>query len=55
MKTIILDVGVVIGAAVFVYGLAQAWRPLGFIVGGLLLAAGCFVLGYGLPGKGGRS
>jgi hypothetical protein len=40
------DAGMVAGAAAAVYGLWLAWHPLGFIVGGLLAAAGCFFGGY---------
>ena len=41
-----LDLGLLLGAAVFVYGLSLAWRPLGFIIAGLLLALGCFFAAY---------
>jgi hypothetical protein len=34
------------GCAVFVYGVWLAWRPLGFIVGGLAVAAIAFFMGY---------
>jgi hypothetical protein len=34
------------GCAVFVYGLSLAWLPLGFIVGGIVLAAIAFFAGY---------
>lgn len=40
------DAGMVVGAAAAVYGLWLAWHPLGFIVGGLAGAAGCFFGGY---------
>lgn len=34
------------GLALFVYGLSLAWRPLGFIAGGLVLSAAAFFTGY---------
>jgi hypothetical protein len=34
------------GCALLAYGFWLAWHPLGFIVGGLLLAAVSFFLGY---------
>lgn len=40
------DAAVVLGALLFSYGLHLAWRPLGFIVGGAVLAAGAFFIGY---------
>ena len=40
------DLVFLIGCAVFVYGLSLAWRPLGFIVGGLIVASGAFFKGY---------
>lgn len=40
------DVVLVIASAVFVYGLCLAWRPLGFIVGGLLCAIAALFVGY---------
>lgn len=36
------------GFAGLVYGLWLAWHPLGFILGGLLLAAGAFFYEYNL-------
>ncbi len=41
-----LDLGVLAGAAVFLYGLYLWSRPLAFIVGGLLLAGACLFAGY---------
>lgn len=37
------------GCGFFVYGLGLAWRPLGFIVGGGVLAAIAFFAGYQNP------
>jgi hypothetical protein len=37
------------GCGVFVYGVWLAWRPLGFIVGGIVLAAVAFFAGYQRP------
>lgn len=36
------------GFLTLVYGLWLAWHPLGFILGGLLLAAGAFFYEYNL-------
>jgi hypothetical protein len=41
-----LDAGFVVGTAVFLYGLHLWWRPLPFIVGGVLLSGACFLGGY---------
>ena len=41
-----LDLAFLAGSAVFVYGLWMAWRPLGFIVGGIVIAAVAFFAGY---------
>lgn len=46
------DLLLLAGAALFVYGMALAWRPLGFILGGLLLAVAAFLNGYGSPRRG---
>jgi hypothetical protein len=46
LKNAALDAGVVAGVAVCCYGLWLAWHPLGFIVGGLSVAAGSFVMAY---------
>ena len=46
LRNAALDAGVVAGMAVCCYGLWLAWHPLGFIVGGLSVAAGSFTLGY---------
>jgi hypothetical protein len=40
------DLVLVLAFCVFVYGLSLAWRPLGFIVGGLLAGAAAFYFGY---------
>jgi hypothetical protein len=37
-----------VGFLALVYGLWLAWHPLGFILGGLLLAAGAFFFEYNL-------
>jgi hypothetical protein len=42
----VCDAGLVMGFLAFVYGLSLAWRPLGFIVGGAILASCCFLIGY---------
>lgn len=42
----LFDLGVLAGAAAFVYGLWLAWRPLGWTVAGLLVGAACFLSGY---------
>ena len=39
------DVLAVAGAASFVYGLALAWRPAGFMAGGIALMIGAYILG----------
>jgi hypothetical protein len=39
------------GCGVFVYGLWLAWRPLGFIVGGTVIAALAFFAGYQRPAQ----
>ena len=46
MRQLIWDMVFVLGAAVFVYGLSLAWRPLGFMVGGLVISAIAFFIGY---------
>jgi hypothetical protein len=42
----LLDLGVLLGALLFVYGLWLVWHPLAPLVGGLLLAGGCGFAGY---------
>jgi hypothetical protein len=44
----VCDVAVAVGFFVFCYGLWLAWKPLGFILGGLAMASGAFFIGYGL-------
>jgi hypothetical protein len=44
---IAIDLGETTGLAVFVYGLWLAWHPLGIIIGGLILALICILVGYG--------
>jgi hypothetical protein len=39
LPTILRDVSVIAGAACLVYGAWAAWRPLGFILGGMGLIA----------------
>lgn len=46
LATILCDVLLLAGFVSLVYGLWTAWRPLGFIVGGLLLGAAAFSLNY---------
>jgi hypothetical protein len=46
LRQLTWDLVFVLGAAVFVYGLSLAWRPLGFIVGGLIISALAFFIGY---------
>ena len=41
-----MDLAFLAGCAVFIFGLWLAWRPLGFIVGGIVLAAVAFFAGY---------
>lgn len=45
-KEIVFDMAIVAGMSGFDYGLWLAWRPLGFIVGGLSLAAFGMFMGY---------
>ena len=45
-RLLILDLGVVAGAALFLRGLYLIWHPLLFLAGGILLVGGCFLLGY---------
>lgn len=42
MKSIVLNLGFVIGAAAAVYGLWSAWEPLGFVAGGTALSLWCY-------------
>lgn len=46
IKAASFDGMVLAGAVVLDYGLWLAWHPLGFIVGGLSLAAAGIFLGY---------
>jgi hypothetical protein len=46
MKVYVYDLELLIGCALIAYGCWLAWRPLGFIVGGLMLALTGFFLGY---------
>jgi len=46
LQKLSLDLLFLFGCGVFVYGLGLAWRPLGFIVGGVVLAALGFFAGY---------
>lgn len=41
-----LDLGAIMGLALFVYGLYLVWHPLAPLAGGLLLAGGCIFSGY---------
>ncbi len=47
MTRLMSDGLLLIGLCIFIVGLSMAWRPLGFIVGGLILAAVAFFFGYG--------
>ena len=40
------DVLLLVSFAVFVYGLSLAYRPLGFIVGGLVAGGAALFVGY---------
>ena len=46
LKEAAFDLAIVAGMGIFDYGLWLAWRPLGFIVGGLSLAAFGMFMGY---------
>lgn len=46
MRQMICDGTLVFGAGVFSYGCWLAWHPLGFILGGLLIAIAAFLNGY---------
>lgn len=46
VRQLVWDLVFVIGALVFVCGLSMAWRPLGFIVGGMIISAIAFLVGY---------
>jgi hypothetical protein len=43
---LLLDAGAVAGVGIFVFGLYQVWHPLAPLLGGLILAAGCFFAAY---------
>lgn len=43
---VVCQIAVAAGLLVFFYGLWLAWKPLGFIVGGLVLAIVTFLLSY---------
>jgi hypothetical protein len=40
------DVGVLFGITLFILGLYLIWHPLAPLVGGLLIALGCWFAGY---------
>lgn len=44
---LLLDVGVFLGVAMATYGMWLAWKPLGFIFGGVMCAALCFITDAG--------
>lgn len=46
LKRTLCELGFLVGLCVLVYGLWLAWRPLGFIVGGLVLALVAFFVHY---------
>lgn len=41
-----LDLTFLAGCTLFVFGVWMAWRPLGFIIGGIVIAAVAFFAGY---------
>ncbi len=45
MKRFCYDLLFLLGCAIFAYGFWLAWRPLGFICGGFMLAAFAFLSG----------
>ena len=47
----LLDAGVLIGAAFFLYGLFLIWHPLAPLVGGLILSGVCLFVAYGQERK----
>lgn len=49
-----LDLGVLVGLVSTIYGLWLIYRPLGPLVGGLLLTAACWFLEYAPSRKGER-
>lgn len=46
LRGLFFDAIVVLGVAAVAYGFWRAWRPLGFIIGGLFAAAAAFLFGY---------
>lgn len=46
LATLACDLVLLAGFVSLVYGLWLAWRPLGFIVGGLVLGAAAFFFHY---------
>ena len=46
LKKAMLDLGALAGVMAFIFGLYQVWCPLAWMVGGVLLAGGCFFSGY---------
>jgi hypothetical protein len=50
-KKYMQDAGMVAGCLLLCYGLSLVSRPLGLIVGGLLIAAFSFFSGYEIPRK----
>ncbi len=51
----IADAIVIVGLLCFVYGIWLAWKPLGYMVSGVLLAAAAFFIHYGAIRKTERS
>jgi hypothetical protein len=49
LRKIVFDLLFLCGCALLAYGFWLAWHPLGFIVGGALLAAVSFFVGYNRP------
>lgn len=48
------EIGFIAGLCLFDFGLRQIYRPLGFIIGGLMLAGCCFFLVYDRIRRGGK-
>lgn len=51
LESLALDTGVLLGVLAIVFGLYLIYRPAAAIVGGLLLAGGCLLAGYGRARK----
>lgn len=51
LVSVLQDLGLLAGAALFVFGWYLVYRPLAAILGGLFLAAGCWFAAYGRERK----